>query len=219
MIEEVTRFSGCIICACEGSMNPICHEEAFCDRCKHKCHFACHCRACWKPTGRKVSAQQACYGNFSNANGASSSKVPQNSHLIDSEDILPNAHLSTELTLLFNYQNAPCSLNTALESSTHSTLLNHPSAPEESLSMAYQRADPRPFTPRGFHALEIQHREFMARAVVNQAHAAHEDFAIVNFSPLPDFAMHFGPVQEILHEFLEDHRRIAVREIQPSRLG
>jgi hypothetical protein len=85
--------------------------------------------------------------------------------------------------------------------------------------MAYQRADPRSFSPRGFHPLDIQHREFMARAVISRASPTHEDFAIASFFPLPGNAMHFGPVQELLHEFLEDRRRILVREIQPSHLG
>jgi hypothetical protein len=85
--------------------------------------------------------------------------------------------------------------------------------------MVYQRVDPRPFTSRGFHAPELQHREFMVRVVVNQAHARNGDFPIVSFMPLPNFALHFGSSQDILHEFLEDHRRITVSKIQPSHLG
>jgi hypothetical protein len=55
--------------------------------------------------------------------------------------------------------------------------------------------------------------------VVNRPPPQHEDWAIVSFTPLPDFALHFGPVSEILHEFLEEHKWIDVREIQPSHLS
>jgi hypothetical protein len=54
---------------------------------------------------------------------------------------------------------------------------------------------------------------------VNRPPPQHEDWAIVSFTPLPDFALHFGPVSEILHEFLEEHKWIDVREIQPSHLS
>jgi hypothetical protein len=91
-------------------------------------------------------------------------------------------------------------------------------APELS-QMAFQSAVPRPFTHRGFHHLQLQHREFMARAVVNPPPAQHEDWAIVSFNHIPDFALHFGPIREILHEFLEDHNHIEVRKTQPSHLG
>jgi hypothetical protein len=71
--------------------------------------------------------------------------------------------------------------------------------------MAYQRVDPRPFVPNGFQTVEIQHREMMARAVIRQTQALHEDFAIVSVHPLPHNAMQFGPVREVVREFLEDH--------------
>jgi hypothetical protein len=59
----------------------------------------------------------------------------------------------------------------------------------------------------------------MARAVVNRPQVQHENWAIVSFSPLPDFPLHFGPVNEIVHEFLEEQKCIEVREVQPSHLG
>jgi hypothetical protein len=55
----------------------------------------------------------------------------------------------------------------------------------------------RPFTLRGFHAMVVQNREIMTKAVTRHTHATHE----------------------VLHEFFEDYLRIAVREIQPSHLG
>jgi hypothetical protein len=85
--------------------------------------------------------------------------------------------------------------------------------------MAYQRADPRPFTPRGFNAMVVQNREIVSRAVIRHSHRTHEDFAIVSITPLPAQPLQFAAVRDILLEFFEDQLRIAVREIQPSHLG
>jgi hypothetical protein len=57
------------------------------------------------------------------------------------------------------------------------------SASKASPCMAYHRADPRPFAPRGFHSLEIAHREMMTQAVVCHPQGTHEDFAIVSIAP------------------------------------
>jgi hypothetical protein len=54
---------------------------------------------------------------------------------------------------------------------------------------------------------------------VNRPQVQHENWAIVSFSPLPDFPLHFLPVNEIVHEFLEEQKCIEVREVQPSHLG
>jgi hypothetical protein len=67
--------------------------------------------------------------------------------------------------------------------------------------------------------VEIQHREMIACAVVRQTQALHEDFAIVSIHPLPHNAMQFGPVREVIREFLEDHMGARVRDIQPTHLG
>jgi hypothetical protein len=85
--------------------------------------------------------------------------------------------------------------------------------------MAYKRADPRPFAPQDFQAMKIQHREMMAQAVVSHQLSRHEDFDIVSMNPLPGAAIQFGPLQEVIFEFLEDHLHIEVREIQPTHLG
>jgi hypothetical protein len=59
----------------------------------------------------------------------------------------------------------------------------------------------------------------MVRAVVCHPQGTHEDYAIVSITPLPTNAIQFGAVQEVIHEFLEHHKRVLVREIQPSHLG
>jgi hypothetical protein len=67
--------------------------------------------------------------------------------------------------------------------------------------------------------VEIQNREFMIRSVVRSAQAMHGDFTIITISPLPAQPLVFRPLQEVIHEFLDDHLRVHVREIQPSHLG
>jgi hypothetical protein len=55
---------------------------------------------------------------------------------------------------------------------------------EQSSLMAFQRADPRPFAPPGFHQHEVQNRTAMARAVIRPPPCIHEDYAIVSIDPL-----------------------------------
>jgi hypothetical protein len=49
---------------------------------------------------------------------------------------------------------------TLVETSTAARSPRPKSAPQ-SASMAFQRADPHPFVPRGFQAMEVQQREIM----------------------------------------------------------
>jgi hypothetical protein len=102
-------------------------------------------------------------------------------------------------------------LSAAVESS-------NPGQHQEQGEMAYQRVNPRAFT-HGFQAMQVQNREIMTRAVVRHSHRSHEDYAIISVTPLLARPLQFGEIQEVLHEFFEDHRRIMVREVQPSHLG
>lgn len=42
-----------------------------------------------------------------------------------------------------------------------------------------------------------------------------EDLAIVTINPLPGNPLHFPAVEEVLGEYLEEHRRVNIREVQP----
>ncbi|CAL4886563.1 unnamed protein product [Urochloa decumbens] len=55
-------------------------------------------------------------------------------------------------------------------------------------TMAFQRVDPTPFTPRGMQWMPVQHRDTVARAVVVKQPKRNEDIAIVTFDPLPEDA-------------------------------
>jgi hypothetical protein len=47
----------------------------------------------------------------------------------------------------------------------------------------------------------------------------HEDWAILNIQPLPDHAVLFPAVRDVVREYLVEHRRLGVRDIQRSHLG
>jgi hypothetical protein len=86
-------------------------------------------------------------------------------------------------------------------------------------TMAYRQVDPKPFLPPGFSAMVVQHREIMSRSVSRRLPPMHEDWAILNIQPLPDHAVLFPAVRDVVREYLVEHRRLGVRDIQRSHLG
>jgi hypothetical protein len=85
--------------------------------------------------------------------------------------------------------------------------------------MAYRRVDPEPFLPPGFSAMVVQHREIMFWSVSRRLPPMHEDWAIINIHHLPDHEVLFPVVRDVIREYLVEHRRLGVREIQRSHLG
>jgi hypothetical protein len=59
----------------------------------------------------------------------------------------------------------------------------------------------------------------MARAVTRSHPQAHEDYTIISIDPLPGNVLNFGAVHEVVHEFLDEHMGVKVRNIQSSHLG
>jgi hypothetical protein len=47
----------------------------------------------------------------------------------------------------------------------------------------------------------------------------HEDWAIINIHPLPEHEVLFPAVRDVIREYLVEHQRIRVRDIQRSHLG
>jgi hypothetical protein len=87
------------------------------------------------------------------------------------------------------------------------------------LTMAYRRVDPEPFLPPGFSAMLVQHQEIMSTLVSRRLPPMHEDWAIINIHPLPDHEVLFHAVRDVVREYLVDHRRLGIRDIQRSHLG
>jgi hypothetical protein len=85
--------------------------------------------------------------------------------------------------------------------------------------MAFRRVDPEPFLPPDFSATVVLHREIMARSVSRRLPPLHEDWAIINIQPLPDHEITFSAVRDVVREYLVEHRRLGVRDIQRSHLG
>lgn len=84
--------------------------------------------------------------------------------------------------------------------------------------MAFNRDDPHPFLPHGFHHIEVHGRQLMARAATRPKQR-HEDWTIVTINPYPDHLVMFAPTHDIIREFLVDNRGIRIRDIQRSHLG
>jgi len=71
-----------------------------------------------------------------------------------------------------------------------------------SASMAFQRADPSPFIPQGMHLQNVEHRQFMVRAVVGTRPVLrHEDWAIATIQPLSGNILNFQAVRAVLEDF------------------
>lgn len=84
--------------------------------------------------------------------------------------------------------------------------------------MAYQRADPFPFKPRGMHIENIPNRPLMVRAVARRRpRPRNEDLAIITISPLPGNILHFPTVEEVVREFFA--HRTQIKDVQPCHLG
>lgn len=68
--------------------------------------------------------------------------------------------------------------------------------------MAYHRVDPTPFLPQGFVAEHIQHREIVVCAITRIQRTLHEDWGIVHMQPLPDQALNFDDVADLVRNYL-----------------
>jgi hypothetical protein len=203
------KLWACHQCAISRIKWPICKKWSVCHSCSKLGHVAAHCSAQWK----RVSTQgKSGYGKErTNANGASCSKIPPGLAQIDS---LPSQRLNGS----FPWPSTELALNSVSQIPTAPSL-HPPSLEARSASKAYQRADPRPFASHGFQAMDINHRHLMARAVVRHQVPTHEDFTIVSINPLLGHALQLDPIREVILEFLEEHMRFEVRDIQPTHLG
>jgi hypothetical protein len=85
--------------------------------------------------------------------------------------------------------------------------------------MAFRRVDPEPFLPPGFSASVVLHRDIMARSVSRRLPPLHEDWAIISIQPLPDHEITFPAVRDVVREYLVEHRRLGVRDIQRRTWG
>lgn len=82
--------------------------------------------------------------------------------------------------------------------------------------MAFQRADPPPFTPKGNALASCGESRLLRPGSRRQAaRARNEDVAIVTFDPLPGNLIAFN----LIKEYLVDIRTLRLIDIQPCHLG
>jgi hypothetical protein len=142
------------------------------------------------------------------AGGASGSKQ-YILELTESSQKIEKGFVVTKLALGLVHQNASYSLETP-------SLVLPTQVPDQDSVMAFQRADPRPFVPPGFHHQELHHRATMARAIMRPAPRIHEDYDIVSIDP--NHQLHFPAVREVIDEFLVQHMHVGIQDIQPTHL-
>jgi hypothetical protein len=211
-LEEL-EFWSCLDYARSGLSQTICKSWAIYFSCNKKCHISRHCKAQWRAFKKKMQTEPNRTSNIPSvqqnqgASCSSQSNEQQGNNPLPSSQPLPNSSptLQTNLKLSINTINRPLS--------------SQPPQLHQPLSMAYQRAESSPFAPNGYQAMEVQHREIMARAVVRHRLMTHDEFTIVSIHPLPANVLDFVVVREVVQVFLEEHMDAWVRDIQLTHLG
>jgi hypothetical protein len=205
----------CLECARSGLPQTICKSWDVCFSCHKTGNVARHCKAELRVSKKKILTEpnsETCFPIFQLNHGASCSKrsnnQPGNNPLpslqppLDSSPT-PQANLQLSINMLKPHSSSqPPQLRLPLSS-----------------GMAYQRADPGPFASNGFQAMEVQHREIMALAVVCHQPATHEEFTIVSIHPLLTNVLDLAAVCEVVQEVMEEHMNARVRDIQATHLG
>jgi hypothetical protein len=199
-------------CTSLGPANTVCKSWATCLRCRFKGHSEAHCKAQWKKitSFANKAIDWAHDANRAALDASSSHRVPSLENDLLPKQTQEQAPPSTEPIVAPPTNSPPPSQNPSSSGEV---------APTISAAMAYQRADPRPFTLNGYQPLEMQHRELMVRAIMRHTPPTHEEFAIVSIHPLPENVLHFPAVHEVVHEFLVEHMGTRVCDVQPSHLG
>ena len=86
--------------------------------------------------------------------------------------------------------------------------------PPPSPIMAFQHADLTPFLPSGMQWEEVPNMMFVVRAVaLSRPQPRNENVDIATISPVPDIALNFAVVKEMLRKFLVDQERVTILDI------
>jgi hypothetical protein len=225
----------CHLCAMEGQWYPTCHSWSVYRSCSQRGHTTTHCLAQWKEISRRAHSQGPNFGNGINQKHASASKSPFYLPLPNSIPTSTPWHSLSrselQLATLPSLQIFPWDRASQVPSSTpqgssptrwsevfqsiagiHGTTGHQapsctPAAPS-SWSNGFPKGQSSSLCTTLFQPLELQHWEFMSQIVVQNPQAMHEGFTIVTINPLLVQPLHFGPLQEVIHGFLEDHMRL-----------
>lgn len=101
---------------------------------------------------------------------------------------------------------------------------NSPSHPSTELcakgsSMAYFRADPTPFIPRGLNRIDVQARKPMERVVLMRPRNRIHDLAIVSIYPMLEHQVPFQAIRDVVSDFLTNGQHVEFTDMQPTHLG
>jgi hypothetical protein len=85
--------------------------------------------------------------------------------------------------------------------------------------MAFRRADPRPFIPRGLNQIEVHNRKPMERVVLMKPRQKHQNLAIVSIDPMPEHQVTFNAIRDVVSDFLNNALHVDFTNMQPTHLG
>lgn len=85
--------------------------------------------------------------------------------------------------------------------------------------MAYHFIDPAPFMPRGYARVHVEGIKPTSRAAIGGMRGRNSDVAITTIEPLPVGQVSFASIQELLDDFMRNHRQAGVRTIQSCPYG
>jgi len=103
--------------------------------------------------------------------------------------------------------------------SRSSPSLHSPSSEGRESAMAYQRADPGPFVPRGLNPIQVQGRKPMEWVVLMKPRAKNQNLAIISIEPMPAHQVTFQAIRNVVTDFLENVLRVEFTDMQPTHLG
>lgn len=86
-------------------------------------------------------------------------------------------------------------------------------------SMAFVRADPAPFIPRGLNRLDVQARKPMERVVLMRPRTKNQDLAIAIIHPMHQQQVTFQAIRDVVADYLTNVQRVELTDMQPTHLG
>nr|TKW10652.1 hypothetical protein SEVIR_6G179800v2 [Setaria viridis] len=97
--------------------------------------------------------------------------------------------------------------------------LHQPPENNQAQTMAFLNIDPQPLMLAGFHRVMVQGRQQYTRVVVPRALPRNKDLAIVTIGNLPPGEIPFGPLRNVIFNYLVHELGLEVREVQRSPFG
>ncbi|GJN12045.1 hypothetical protein PR202_ga30288 [Eleusine coracana subsp. coracana] len=145
--------------------------------------------------------------------GILSGEWPDNFSLLSYDDL--RAYLESQIVTSDKVANPLVVVQEAIADPLPAT--NEVAAAAVASAMAYQRADPTPFMPVGFHHIQVQNQQLMTHAITWRPLRRHKDWALVLIEPFPQHqGSHLG---QALVRFESVYDRDHLVNMSPHQFG